>query len=707
MKHRIRFALLVLLVQVLPHADAVAQWKQLNGPGGGSIAAFGRIGRRVLAATNSRVFASTDGGHHWSPSDSGVVGNWIGCFTVAGSSIFGGADSGVYESLDSGASWSMISSDPRLLNVNAIVLLGSELFVSCAQNGVFRSLDHGLTWSSVSQGLRYRDGMTCLAVSDTTLFAGSDSAIFRSSDHGNSWTTTTPSSFNNITALAVSQSDIFAIRGDGLLHSTNNGNTWDSTVAPPDTIGFSQLKGFRALVADDTSLLVASKGGGLYKLSRSEQWGVSYLGLFMQYTDVVTPTDSGLLIGRDYRGVYRSGRTVREWPQSNDGLTSGFERCVAVGDFGILTAGAGWSHFARSTDDGLHWVPSDSGLPPDGIPEIGVGIIGSIIPQGQSIYACTDDGLYRSRDSGVSWSSLTSELIYHSAYGFAQVDTTLFFCTYDGLYRSTDDGLTWQLTGLSNKSIGTFTPIGPYLFAGGTETGLYRSSDAGATWKTVNTGLTNLEIMCMTSVGPHLFLGTYDGLFRSDDNGDHWANISANYGFDTTIETMAVIGSTVFVGTVARGVYVSTDFGSSWKSMNEGMGMTSHGKERSIFNLAVRGKELYAATWGAGIWKRDATDRSVPITSNSGEAATIALRALPQPSVGRTSFTLTSTRRQHVEVVITNILGSEVSTLYSGDLDAGDHTFNWDAAALSSGSYLCVARTASGETKTLSIPFVH
>lgn len=696
---------LLLSLSQIPVAQS--QWVQTNGPFGGDVTAFARLGPRVLAATNTRVFASTDAGRHWAPSDSGIKNDWVGYFAVAGSTIYGGADSGVYRSLDSGISWSRISADPRLLNINSVALIGTEIFVSSLHNGVFRSIDQGYTWTHVSQGLLFGDGVTCLAASDTTLFAGSDSGIFRSSDRGNTWSITTPPTFNYITDLAVSRLDIFAIRGEGLLHSTNNGNSWDSTVAPPDTIGFSQFKQFKDLFADDTSLLVASYGGGLYRLSRSEQWGVTYLGRFGKSTNVVTPTDSGFLIGTNYGGVYRSGKTVLDWPPSNDGLTSSYVRCVALGDFGILAAGSGFHHIVRSTDDGAQWTVCDSGLPPDGIPEYGVGNIYSLIPQGQRIYACTDAGLFRSTDSGRSWVCLTTDLTYNSAFGFAQVDTTLYLCTSDGLYRSTDDGLSWQLTGLSNKFIVTCTPIGPNLFAGGSETGLYRSSDGGATWKTVSSGLTNLEIMCMASIGPHLFLGTYGGLFRSEDNGDHWVNISASYGLDTSIETVVTVGFTVFVGTVGRGIYVSTDFGSSWTNAIDGMGKTFHTEKRSVLNLAAKGRDLYAATWGAGVWKRDVSQLSVPLPTSSAETSSIALSAVPIPVSERTTISVSNAQPQHVEIIITNMLGADVSRLYSGMLEQGSHSFDWDARSFPSGCYLCAVRTLSGERHTLPLSLVH
>ena len=67
-----------------------------------------------------------------------------------------------------------------------------------------------------------------------------------------------------------------------------------------------------------------------------------------------------------------------------------------------------------------------------------------------------------------------------------------------------------------------------YLFAG-TYRGIYRSTEDGEHWTTANEGLTDLRIESMAvNISGHIFAGTHPGLFRSTDNGQTWNHI--DYG---------------------------------------------------------------------------------------------------------------------------------------------------------------------------------
>jgi hypothetical protein len=56
------------------------------------------------------------------------------------------------------------------------------------------------------------------------------------------------------------------------------------------------------------------------------------------------------------------------------------------------------------------------------------------------------------------------------------------------------------------------------------------------------------------------------------------------------------------------------------------------------------------------------------------------------------------------DVTIYNLLGSEVARLFSGELGAGPHSFEWDASGVAAGVYECVVRVG-GEVRR--IPVLH
>ncbi|MBI5711715.1 MAG: hypothetical protein HZC42_15640, partial [Candidatus Eisenbacteria bacterium] len=49
----------------------------------------------------------------------------------------------------------------------------------------------------------------------------------------------------------------------------------------------------------------------------------------------------------------------------------------------------------------------------------------------------------------------------------------------------------------------------------------------------------------------------------------------------------------------------------------------------------------------------------------------------PNPGRGRTSFTVAVARRQHVEISVWDIAGRRISTLYRGEIEPGEHAFEW------------------------------
>jgi len=170
----------------------------------------------------------------------------------------------------------------------------------------------------------------------------------------------------------------------------------------------------------------------------------------------------------------------------------------------------------------------------------------------------------RSTDTGDTWTTVNINFYVRA---FAKFGNTLFAGTQDSIYRSTDNGLTWNgITG-SPKYIGTFLVHGNTLLAGMTNSpdngGLYRSTDNGTTWDTINN--TNY-ITAMAANGNTLFaLSSYNVVFRSTDDGLTWDSISIITS--TSLNTMVSIGNTLLIGGISR-IIRSVDNGITWAVCN-------------------------------------------------------------------------------------------------------------------------------------------
>jgi hypothetical protein len=68
------------------------------------------------------------------------------------------------------------------------------------------------------------------------------------------------------------------------------------------------------------------------------------------------------------------------------------------------------------------------------------------------------------------------------------------------------------------------------------------------------------------------------------------------------------------------------------------------------------------------------------------------LTIYPNPISHEATISFSSDVASPANVSIYNLLGSEVARLYDGTLEAGNHSFTWDASGATSGSYMCLVR---------------
>ncbi|MBK6882023.1 MAG: exo-alpha-sialidase, partial [Flavobacteriales bacterium] len=106
--------------------------------------------------------------------------------------------------------------------------------------------------------------------------------------------------------------------------------------------------------------------------------------------------------------------------------------------------------------------------------------------------------------------------------------------------------------------------------------GAKKSTDNGATWQQIGPWTTTVR--SLNIVGNAIYVGTFEGLFRSDDEGDTWVDLSGNFPFSFP----ATFSSSRYVKRVrgvdgilfaligpyaAAGGYRSADNGATWTSL--------------------------------------------------------------------------------------------------------------------------------------------
>lgn len=126
--------------------------------------------------------------------------------------------------------------------------------------------------------------------------------------------------------------------------------------------------------------------------------------------------------------------------------------------------------------------------------------------------------------------------------------------------------------------------------------GVYVSNDNGNHWNNISTGLpSTIDIHAIAVSGNNIFAGTYTnggyGIYLSTNNGTNWTAV--NNGLSTPyVKAIAISGTKIFAGTY-NGVFLSNNNGSSWSSVSTGIPAST-----VIYSLAINGSDIYAGAAG-------------------------------------------------------------------------------------------------------------
>ncbi len=235
----------------------------------------------------------------------------------------------------------------------------------------------------------------------------------------------------------------------------------------------------------------------------------------------------------------------------------------------------------RSTDGGASWTLSTAGLYDPSTVAV------SFAPQNRATELCafvsTSSGrLFTTLDGGQTW----GEVIGWAGLGVITTiaispdyahDQTLFVATEEGVFRSQDSGQQWESStfGLLDLDVLCLACAPDFassevIWAGTAQGGFYRSRNAGRSWRDAGVGLPDTAIQCLAvspnfATDPLLLVGTETaGIYRSTDGGASWAALSAEL-VEQSIDCLAIApdGKTILAST-GNGIYSSTNGGQTW-----------------------------------------------------------------------------------------------------------------------------------------------
>ncbi|HWA06745.1 MAG TPA: T9SS type A sorting domain-containing protein [Ignavibacteria bacterium] len=365
-----------------------------------------------------------------------------------------------------------------------------------------------------------------------------------------------------------------------------------------------------------------------------------------------------------------------QWTQS--GLDGYYIRTITVSGSNVFAGTSGDGMF-RSTNSGLSWSPANSGLVGLEFPAFAIS--------GSNLYAGSEgEGVFLSTNNGVSWTAL-SPLTNQFVFALAVSGTDLYAgVDGGGVFRSTNNGASWSnsTSGMTNTRVTSLAISGFNLFAGTFGGGVFLSTNNGTTWTAVNNGLSNTDVqtVIINPVLPgYIFAGTANGAYYTTNSGSSWNAIN-NGLTDTYVHTFAFSGTTIFAGTDMDGVFRSTNLGANWTAINQGLTNTT------VWVLTASGSNLFAGTNGSGVFKRPLSEMVAVQQVSTEIPGQFSLgQNYPNPFNPTTSIKFDVSRSGNINISVYDISGRKIEDMVSGSYNPGTYEVKWDASKYSSGVY--------------------
>ncbi len=241
-------------------------------------------------------------------------------------------------------------------------------------------------------------------------------------------------------------------------------------------------------------------------------------------------------------------------------------------------------------------------------------VLASVPGQPSHLYlGTTTSWVYESMDGGANWHRLaklgeTDDLVLDHIVVDAADSNTIYVAGWrranGGLWISHDRGRTWnESVGLHGQSIRSFlqAPSDPKILLAGTLAGVFRSNDSGATWTQISEQgsreIHEVESLAVDPSDPDIvYAGTWHLPWKTTDGGKTWHNIKQGIIDDSDVFSIILDRNqprTVYLS-ACSGIYKSETAGVRFRKI-QGIPSTAR-RTRVLKQDPADSKIVYAGT---------------------------------------------------------------------------------------------------------------
>ncbi|RQH15526.1 hypothetical protein D5R40_24735 [Okeania hirsuta] len=339
------------------------------------------------------------------------------------------------------------------------------------------------------------------------------------------------------------------------------------------------------LIVVRNNLYRSSDGGASWQRITK---GLDYSSLFITDLELSQQNDGLAFLGTLGDGIYRSSDKGLTWQNTSEGLDElAIDHIIVSPTSSKIVLASISDRLYLTQNSGESWQQVFQSKSP--IDTLGFS------NDGKLVIATNTNELLVSRDSGATWQAsdraasglpLDSPIVAIESMPGGAVGSMSLATETQGIFQTTDQGKTWtkQAIPIANELVQDLKIIpgsqnAPQLFVSTANTGLFYWD--GQEWQPRTQGLiidpqakgmkqpsfTELEFSTDGSVS---FLAGFDGLFKSEDQGQKWQDLETI--LRSTVVAMAVSNnSTVATVDYVGNINISSDGGKTWKIAQRGL----------------------------------------------------------------------------------------------------------------------------------------
>lgn len=699
-----------------------------------------------IGSAGSNAWKTTDGGNTWTSMYDNLPMQGVAdikinplnrntIYIATGDGDAGDAySSGIIVSHDGGLNWATtgLTWSPSLYySAHKMLInpLDTLTMMIASTNGLYKSNNAGATWTNINSGnfkqIVYNPMDTAIVYG--TMYTDTCAQIMLSIDGGNTWNAVTHFTDAQRINVAVSPANpalVIAVVSnessglEGIYNSTDSGHTYNplyigDTACDNNILGYSlglptsecDGQGWYDLciainptnpdevVVGGVNTYYSADGGNTWTIAN--QWYTGISGVSTVHADkhclAYNPLSGGLFETCD-GGIYKNyGPVTTPWTDLTDGINiTEFYRNAVNNDVTFCIGG--------SQDNGTKLIDGGGSFDIAGgdgeEPLINYG-------DPQNLWYCSyPDGIIDiTRDGGANWTNITDTIhssgAWTTPYVLHPTDTATLILGYNQVYVTYNNGFSWASTSpvfdtnsnIDRIAIATTNPN--YIYVTYYDYTVWKpyiqyTTNFGTSWQSITLPFTGLisDIAIDPKNENKIWVTCpwygYPKLWSYNLTTNTWTNETGSLP-DIPVDCILIDTSslTQYLGTDAAVFYKDTTM-TNWTLYNTNL-PCAH-----VYDLQINytTNQLWAATYGRGMWATTKADYTPPAGIKQLAAAGNNISIFPNPAT--TQLTIQSTNQPISKIIITDLLGQ---TVYLQTAPANCTLLQVDISGLTPGVY--------------------